>query len=314
MVERLPTSNPLVRRCLLVISLLVALAVQGGMTATADASPGDIVDGPVSFQVQNTNKSRDPCPSDGKSYVVRGHITGPRAAVLGPGPRAETLYYEGFDSGEWNWRFRVVAGYDYAAEMAKLGQTSVTVDQVGYGASGHPEGNDTCIGAQADIAHQIIGQLRGPTYSAQGIRPVAFSKVVLGAHDVGAAAAEVEAYSWGDIDGLMVFTYQDQGYTPFVLQIAANAGVRCAAGGEPAYPGGPGGYVYYPQVRDWPALMPNSEPAVIAGAIASRLRNPCGLIPTTATTASLNFAGATTGPGGLGDIHVPVLLVLGALD
>src|SRR5256885_16140992 len=60
--------------------------------------------------------------------------------------------------------------------------------------------------------------------------------------------------------------------------------------------------------------MPNSEPAVIAGAIASRLRNPCGLIPSTATTATLNFAGATTGIDRLGDIHVPVLLALGAAD
>ena len=311
----LPGANsPAMRRGALLIALIVALAVQGGMTVTAHASPRDIVDVPVSFQVQNTNTSRDPCPSDGKSYVVRGHLTGPRAAVLGPGPRAVTLYYEGFDSGEWSWRFRVVPGYDYAAEMAKLGQTSVTVDQVGYGSSGHPQGNDTCIGAQADIAHQIIGQLRSGTYSAEGTSPVKFKSVVLGAHDVGGAAAEVEAYSYDDINGLMVFTYQDQGFTPFVLGIAANAGARCAAGGEPAYPGGPGGYVYYPQVSDWPKLMPNSEPTVIAGAIASRLRNPCGLIPTTATTATLNFAGATTGAGGLGDIHVPVLLALGAAD
>src|SRR5438034_1179780 len=146
------------------------------------------------------------------------------------------------------------------ALVAELGYASVTVDQVGYGASGHPQGNDTCVGAQADIAHQIIGQLRSGTYSAQGMSPVKFKTVVLGAHDVGGAAAEVEAYSYHDIDGLMVFTYQDQGFTPFVLGIAANAGVRCAAGGEPAYPGGPGGYVYYPQVSDWPTLMPNSEP------------------------------------------------------
>src|SRR3954464_1209345 len=148
--------------------LMAALAVQGASTVPARASSSDIVDVPVSFSVHNTDGSRDPCPSDGKSYVVRGHLTGPRSAIEGPAPRAVTLYYEGFDSGEWNWRFRVVPGYDYAAEMAKLGETSVTVDQVGYGASGHPQGNDTCIGAQADIAHQIIEQLRGPAYSAQG--------------------------------------------------------------------------------------------------------------------------------------------------
>src|SRR5919198_3710711 len=172
MFELPAANNRAVRRGALLIAFLGALAIQGGMTVTADASPRDIVDVPVSFQVQNTNTSRDPCPSDGKSYVVRGHLTGPRAAVLDPGPRAVTLYHEGFDSGEWNWRFRVVPGYDYAAEMARLGYSSVTVDQVGYGASGHPQGNDTCIGAQADIAHQIIGQLGGASYSAQGISPV----------------------------------------------------------------------------------------------------------------------------------------------
>ena len=303
-------------RCLGLIACVVVLLSTGFAPGPESALAADqsVVDVPVAFLVDNTNTSRDPCPSDGKPYVVRGHLTGPRSAIEGPAAQAVTLYYEGFDAGEWNWRFRIVPGYDYAAELAMLRHVSVTVDQVGYGASGHPQGNDTCVGAQADIAHQIIGQLRSGSYSAQGRSPVAFSKVVLGAHDVGGAAAEVEAYSYDDIDGLMVFTYQDQGFTPFVLGVAANAGARCAAGGEPAYPGGPGGYVYYPQVSDWPTIMPNSDPAVIAGAIASRQRNPCGLIPSTATTAGLDFIGANTGTTGLGEIHVPVLLVLGALD
>src|SRR3954468_3489340 len=300
--------SPAACRGALLIALVAALAVQGGATATARAASSVIVDAPVAFRVQNTAAPRDPCPSDGKQYVVRGHLTGPRAAIEGPAPRAVTLYYEGFDTGEGMWRFRTVPGYDYAAQMAKLGYASVTADQVRHAGSCPPQGNDTCVGAQADIAHQIIGQLRSGTYSAQGSSPVKFKTVVLGAHDVGGAAAEVEAYSYDDINGLMVFTYQDQGFTPFVLGIAANAGARCAAGGEPAYPGGPGGYVYYPQVSDWPILMPNSEPDVIAGSIASRQRNPCGLIPTTATTATLNFVGATTGIAGLGDIRVPVLL------
>src|SRR3954462_3678197 len=99
---------PAVRRSARLLAVVGALVAQGAMTVTADASPGEIVDVPVSFQVQNTNTSRDPCPSDGKSYVVRGHLTGPRAAVRAPGPRALTLYYEGFDSGEWNWRFRLI--------------------------------------------------------------------------------------------------------------------------------------------------------------------------------------------------------------
>src|SRR3954464_13147035 len=288
-------------------AFLIALLAAAPAPPAAGAS-GRIVDEPVAFRVQNTNTSQVPCQSDGASYVVRGHLTGPRSA------RAVTLYYEGFESGEWNWRFRRVPGYDYATELAKLGHASVTIDQVGYGASGHPQGNDTCVGAQADIAHQIVGRLRSGTYSAQGRSPVAFSKVVFGAHDVGGAMAELEAYSYHDIDGLMVFTFQNQGFTPFVLGIAADASARCAAGGEPAYPGGPGGYVFSPQLDDWPKLMPNSDPAVIAGAIASRQRNPCGILPSNGETITLNFAGATTGTMGLGEIDVPVLLALGALD
>src|SRR5436190_17759305 len=138
MFEPLLANNPAVRRGALLIALVVALAVQGGIAMTADASSRDIVDVPVSFQVQNTNTSRDPCASDGNPYVVRGHLTGPRAAIEGPAA-AVTLYYQGFDSGEWMWRFRLVPGYDYSTEMAKLGQVSVTVDQVGYGARAIPK-------------------------------------------------------------------------------------------------------------------------------------------------------------------------------
>src|SRR2546423_129266 len=160
-------------RCLIAV-LVTALAVEFGSAPTATAAAGEMVDLPVAFRVDNTNSSRLPCHSDGKTYVVRGHLTGPRAAIAGPGPRAVTLYYSGYDSGEWNWRFRVVPGYDYAAELARVGHASVTIDQVGYGESGHPQGNDTCLGAQADIAHQIIGQLRAGTYTASGMQPVTF--------------------------------------------------------------------------------------------------------------------------------------------
>jgi pimeloyl-ACP methyl ester carboxylesterase len=294
-------------------ALVVSLLAYAASTATGQAAAPGTVDLPISFSVQNTAAPRDPCPTDGKTYVVRGHLTGPRSAIEGPKP-AVTLYYEGYDSGEWNWRFRPVPGYDYASQMAKLGQTSVTIDQVGYGASGHPAGNDTCVGAQAEIAHQIVGQLRSGTYSVEGGSPVRFSTVVLGAHDIGGGAAEVEAYSYKDVDGLMLFTYQNQGFTPFIVETATNAGVRCAAGGEPAYPGGPGGYIYYPQVSDWPTLMPNSDPAVIAGAVASRQRNPCGMVPSTVSTVNLNYIDANTLKTGLAQIDVPVLLVLGALD
>src|SRR4051794_25529485 len=270
-------------------TVLIAL-LAAGLSAPPAAASSDIVDEAVAFRVQNTDTSQVPCQSDGASYVVRGHLTGPRSA------RAVTLYYEGFESGEWNWRFRRVPGYDYAAELAKLGHASVTIDQVGYGASGHPEGWLTCFGAQADIAHQIVEQLR-----RRG-----FQKVVLAGHDIGGAMAEIEAYSYHDVDGLMLFTWQDQGQTPYLLQTFADANARCAAAGDPAY-------VYFPHLEDWPLLMPNSEPAVVAGAVASRLPNPCGLVSGGPGAVFFNGAPSQTGRG-LSTIDVPVLLVLGALD
>src|SRR3954470_9177367 len=285
------------RRTVLLIVLLAALT-----PATARGS-SPIADVPVAFRVLNTNTSQVPCQSDGAAYVVRGHLTGPRSAIEHPAAHAVTLYYEGFESGEWNWRFRRVPGYDYATELAKLGQVSVTIDQVGYGASGHPLGFATCFGAQADIAHQIIGQLRDR----------GFQKVVLAGHDIGGGMAEIEGYSYHDIDGLMVFTWQEQGQTPYLLRTVANANARCAAGGEPAYEGGPPGYVYFPHLEDWPLLLPNSEPAVVSGAIASRLRNPCGLVSNSPEAVYFDGAPSETGRG-LSTIHVPVLLVLGALD
>src|SRR3954467_372395 len=194
-------------------AILIALLVAGlaAPTATASSPP---VDEPIAFQVQNTNTSQVPCQSDGASYVVRGHLTGPRSAS------AVTLYYEGYDSGEWNWRFRRVPGYDYAADMAERGHASVTIDQVGYGASGHPFGLATCFGAQADIAHQIIGQLRGR----------GFRKVVLAGHDIGGGIAEIEAYSYHDVDALMLFTWQDQGPTPYLLRTGPHPNPRGAPG------------------------------------------------------------------------------------
>src|SRR3954451_2011349 len=257
------------RRSALLIALLAA-----GLAPPAATAAGPIVDEPVAFRVVNNNTSQAPCQSDGASYVVRGHLTGPESA------RVVTLYYEGFESGEWNWRFRRVPGYDYAADMAERGHASVTIDQGGYGASGHPFVFATCFGAQADIAHQIIGQLRDR----------GFRKVVLAGHDIGGGIAEIEAYSYHDVDALMLFTWQDQGQTPYLLQTLADASARCATAGEPAY-------VYFPHLEDWPLLLPNSEPAVVAGAVASRLRNPCGLVSGTAEAVYFDSAPSQVGRG-----------------
>ena len=137
---------------------LLALA---STAARADGTVG----GEVSFHVQNTNTSGVPCPSDNAGYTVHGHLVGPQPVLAGPAPPVVTVYLSGEDAGEWNWRLTAVPGYDWPADMAGLGHVSLTIDMLGYGASGHPDGEQSCWGSQADVAHQIISQLRSGGYA-----------------------------------------------------------------------------------------------------------------------------------------------------
>jgi pimeloyl-ACP methyl ester carboxylesterase len=239
---------------------------------------------------------------------VRGHITGPRSALEGSSSRSIAVYLTGLEAGEWNWRFTAVAGYDYPVELAKLGQASLTIDLIGYGASGHPQGNYSCYGSQADVAHQVIQQLRSGAYQLVGGASIRFSRIALVGHDVGGAFAQIEAYSYHDIDALIVLSWADQGQTPFLFERSLRAGLVCMRGGESAYPGGPGGYFYIERPDEYgPDLFYNFDPAVLAAVVRLRERNPCGYEATAPLAVGTDLVR-------LGQIHVPVLLAIGAED
>jgi pimeloyl-ACP methyl ester carboxylesterase len=219
-----------------------------------------------------------------------------------------TLYLHDVSFGEYFWNFSAVPRYDYAAAMARAGHASVVIDRLGYGASGHPEGNQTCLGADADVAHQVIGALRSGDYSVEGGESPRFDKVALAGHSLGALIANLEAFSFNDVDALVAM-----GYTPQVRQLAFEqfyAGrVVCDAGGEPATAGGPGGYAFFGQSdADFDArVFHTAEPAVRA--IATRLRapDPCG--------DGASIIGALVQDlKSVPAIKVPVLLVCGRED
>ena len=194
-------------------------------------------------------------------------------------------------------------GYDYAAEMAKLGHVSLTLDELGYGASDHPKnGDETCQGAEADVTHQIIQKLRHGAYTL-GERPgIEFSSVVLAGHDVGGEVAEIEAYSYSDINGLMLVTFAEQGFTPYIIERSTVAAFQTCT--ESA-----SGYVHFISDQEFRTLLfYNADPRVIEAADAVREPNPCGVI-------------RSTPPGILVDdrahasqINVPVLIVFGNND
>jgi pimeloyl-ACP methyl ester carboxylesterase len=288
----------------------LALALFAGVLSTASlghAASADVI--PVAFSVRNTNSSLVPCPSDGARYVARGHLVAPQGALAQPGPHAVTLYLHGLALGEFFWRFTAVPGYDYATEMAGLGHISVVIDRLGYDSSGKPQGTQICAGSEADIAHQIVRRLRNGTYQVASPPAPRFDRVALAGHSYGSLVSQVEAYSYRDIDALVVMAWADTGFTPFGLTTLVQTGLVCAQGGQRSEgTSGPTGYAYLGQrPADFrKAMFASATPSVVAAATALRNRDPCG--DTAAPHAIVEDLLL------IPTITVPVLLVYGEKD
>lgn len=264
---------------------------------------------PISFRVRNVNRSKVPCASDGKTYTVRGHLVGPASAIrYGHRQDPVTLYLHGLSFGQFFWRFRDVRGYDYATNQARHGQTSVVIDRLGYGASDKLPGKQICVGSRADIAHQMVSQLRSGQYRLDGASRPRFDKVVLAGHSYGGQIAQVEAYSFGDIDGLIVVSYTDVGRSALLASNGAYAAKICARGGMPVAPGGPGGYAPFgPPAKAAQALFHTVDPRVLAAALPKLTLDPCGDTASFTKATRIDLANVRR-------IHVPVLLVGGGSD
>lgn len=313
----------------LVVALLTLMAT-GALAWPAEARDRKIALVPVSFSVQNVNRSLLACGTDGARYEIRGHITGPRsivarrAAVRGSARRrpAVTLYLHGLGFGEWFWRFTqtgrsdvpvpsagISSNFKYATEQAKRGHVSLTIDRLGYDFSGHPDGRQSCLGGQADIAHQIVQALKSGTYTAHGGAPLQYRRVALAGHSIGGEIAMLAAYSFRDVEALIVasFTFQNLPRAQVALGPTRDA---CVAGGQPAELTDPTGYAYFgqPAAADFEAIMFNRlAPSLRGYVLALRNRDPCGDIESIIPALLQQQAQ-------LPKIRVPVLIICGTKD
>ncbi|MEU4476013.1 alpha/beta hydrolase [Micromonospora sp. NPDC023888] len=271
-----------------------------------------IVDVPVRFTVRNVNRSLAACNVDGKTYQVNGHLTAPEKVLSAP-DAAITLYQHGIAAGEWYWRLDV-PGYHHAEELAKRGHASLTVDRLGYGASSKPNGLSLCIGGEADVAHQIVQQLRAGTYQLLGTVPGArttprFAKVALAGQSNGGQIAQIATYSFRDIDALVIMDWTDLGLTPQANARFFSSLQTCMRGGSAGGDGGADGYAYYDLGREEfrTGNFHDTDPAVLVAALPHQNRHPCGDMASQLSSVFVDLRH-------LSEIKVPVLLMYGERD
>lgn len=305
----------------LVTALLISIGT-GAVGAGAVSAPAQsmqppavrpaaqaVADIPVSFRVQNINRSDVPCASDGRTYTVRGRIVGPADDIRARRIGAATMYLHGLSFGEFFWDFRQAKGYDYAHEQATRGQVSVVIDRLGYGSSDKVDGNAVCVGSRADMTHQMVQQLRSGDYqtSPSGRTPKV-RDVYLAGHSYGGQIAQVEAYSFGDIAGLVVIGYSDRVQSDVLKASAAYAAGVCATGGVPVGGGGPTGYAPFgPPSGAAAALFNSARPRVRQAGLTQLTVDPCGDTASFAAATEIDLAR-------IGSVRVPVLVVGGGQD
>jgi pimeloyl-ACP methyl ester carboxylesterase len=284
-----------------VLATLIVLA----LPATAGAAT--VTTRAVSFTVSDVNHSLVPCGGNGKTYTVRGEVVGPAGALASSGGAA-ALYLHGLGFGAFFWDFTAVPGYDFANQMAADGHVSVIIDRLGYGASDHPPGMKLCVGAQADVAHQIVQELRRGAYQVTGGAPTAFSRIALIGHSVGGAIAQAEAYSFHDVDALGLLSWADQVPSPLALTTFVAAGAQCLTGKGIASGGADAYAPFGSTAADFDkAMFHDADPAVVTAVNAVRNPDPCGDDESVPQTLAADQLFTPT-------IRVPVLLLLGAND
>jgi pimeloyl-ACP methyl ester carboxylesterase len=292
-------------------SLLDQSGVDAGRLKKKPPARRAVVSRAVTFAVRNTNSSALPCTSDGASYEVRGHLVAPRSALSTSKTRKRgvTLYLHGRGFGEFLWNFTALPGQNYATAQARQGHISVVIDRIGYGASGHPDGTQSCLGSQADVVHQIVGKLRTGDYSVDRGTAVRFKRVALAGQSTGAQIANVEAYSFKDVDALIIVSLSFQTTRRAVLVFGETREI-CLRGGGPSGPGGSGGYAYnFGQTAAGfsSTMFFDARKSVIDATTALRRPDPCG------DTLSLVNA-LVRQRSALPKIKVPVLVICGKND
>jgi pimeloyl-ACP methyl ester carboxylesterase len=128
--------------------------------------------------------------------VVHGRLCDPAA---GPSATVQLLLHGAtYNSGYWDFPYQPQR-YSYVRAANLAGYSTLNIDRVGYGQSSQVPSVLLSGLAQANVVHQIIGELHAGLVA--GTR---FPRVIMVGHSVGAGIAIIEAATYRDVQGLIL--------------------------------------------------------------------------------------------------------------
>ncbi|MGI8335332.1 alpha/beta hydrolase [Actinomadura scrupuli] len=233
--------------------------------------------------------------TDTATYRVAGWLCGPRK------PRNGEVQFlvHGFTYNHLYWMGLGYDRLDYVRAATANGHTTFVIDQLGTGASDHPDPALVTFPVQAYVLHQLVGQLRAGRVGRAHAR---FDRVVGVGHSMGAGAWIVEAGTYHDVSAVVLADLLHATDVNFVTYLRAH---YVTANSESRFAHLPDGYLtvrprslFYATSRVDPAVMERDE----------RLGADTGTIGSVTTLAmgrDLTYSKA---------IKVPVLIVTGRQD
>ena len=254
------------------VAILVGLILPFGFRASASTDV-DVVRRPVVFDVANPGEG-------GVVRTVHGYEMEPACAAS-----TVVLLQHGLSYTSEAWDFS--PELSYARRLAAAGYAVVAIDRLGYGQSVLENGRNVSTLAYADMAHQIVTELRQR-----------YDHVVVAGHSAGAEASELAAGLYGDVEALVAMGYHQFPSVQIVSDFFANDYPRAALDD----------YEYFlgtPEHRAEMFYTSHADPAVVARDNEMAQLTPSGEVVTIGPQPSREVAPL---------VKVPVLLQLADSD
>ncbi|HWD03619.1 MAG TPA: alpha/beta hydrolase [Amycolatopsis sp.] len=188
------------RRLALGLGALAALTLVAPPAASAANTDEPMSPGcrPVDTTVPSSVLEHQVVSIPGANLLNQGPLKIHGRLCLPPGgaPKTVLLALHGitYTNSYWDVQYQPET-YSFARQMMSAGYAVFAIDRLGYGRSDHPLSALVTLDSQAEVAHQVLQQLK-----AGKIGATPFSHVVLVGHSYGSATSWLESSEYNDAD------------------------------------------------------------------------------------------------------------------